>query len=522
MTALPVTHAHPDATQAMPIAAGETGTRAPSTLSTLNDDGSRRWLKPKLSPGRFLSRRRAVAYALIALFTAIPHTTINGWPAILLDLSARRFHILGQTFLPTDTLLLAFLLVGIFLTIFLLTALFGRVWCGWACPQTVYMEFVFRPIERLFDGAPGRAIKNKFQGTGPARTLKYVAFFLVACYLAHTFLAYFVGVERLSEWVTQSPLRHPGPFLVMAVVTGLMLFDFTFFREQTCLVACPYGRFQSVMLDRHSLIVSYDPVRGEPRGKASAKRAAATDRADLALPVLAGEARRTGDCVDCKLCVVTCPTGIDIRNGLQMECINCTQCIDACDAVMTKLGRPRGLIRYTSQAAVSGGTYRMIRPRVVIYATVLAGVVTAFLITLLGAASADVSVLRGRGAPFVQVDPGTVANQVRVKIANRSAQATTFTFDAAAVAGAPGVSIRAEDHPVRVEAGEVRTVPAQILVPVGAFVRGTLDVHVLVSDGQGFSTRVPFRVVGPAGGQAPGVAAPAQPAPPTPDTGGTP
>lgn len=489
--------AHPIATQEP---AG-----APSILSTLNDDGSRRWLKPRLSPGRFLTRRRVVAYGLIGVFTLLPHVTINGWPAVLLDLGARRFHIFGHTFLPTDTLLLALLLVSVFLSVFLLTALFGRVWCGWACPQTVYMEFVFRPIERLFEGKPGRPAKNAFQGSGAAKLLKYVAFFAVSCYLAHTFLAYFVGVERLAEWVTQSPLRHPTPFLVMAVVTGLMMFDFSFFREQTCLVACPYGRMQSVLLDRHSLIVSYDPVRGEPRGKpGGAARGAGGARAGVSLPVVQGAGvqaapGRTGDCVDCHLCVVTCPTGIDIRNGLQMECVNCTQCIDACDAVMTKLGRPRGLIRYTSQAALGGAKYRMVRPRVVVYGVVLAVVVTAFVVTLVGMAPTDVSVLRGRGAPFVQVDPETVANQVRVKIVNRSARPVTYTLDAAGTGGVAGVSIRAEDNPVRVEAGEVRTVPAQVLAPAGAFAHGTLDVHVVVRDATGFEARVAFRLVGPAG-----------------------
>lgn len=440
-----------------------------------------------------------MAYALIAIFTALPYIKINGWPAMLLDLATRRFHILGFTFLPTDTLLLALFMVGTFLVVFFATALFGRVWCGWACPQTVYMEFLYRPLERFFDGPPGRPLKGKFQGSGLAKGMKCVAFFVVSCYLAHTFLAYFVGVEQLRHWITQSPLKHPGPFLVMAVVTGLMLFDFSFFREQTCLVACPYGRFQSVMLDRHSLVVSYDPERGEPRGK-KPKNAATPTITDIALKVLPANATTTavGDCVDCKLCVTTCPTGIDIRNGLQMECINCAQCIDACDAVMTKLDRPTGLIRYTSQASLSREKYRMFRPRVVVYPTLIAIIATAFLIVLLGRGDADVTVLRGRGAPFVQIDDQTIANQVKIKIVNRSPRAATYTIAAESMVGHTGIAIHAEDNPVTIAPGEVKTIPAQILAPLTEFNHGALDVRVHVIDATNFSATRTFRLMGPA------------------------
>ena len=286
-------------------------------LSTLEADGSRRWLKPKLSKGALLLKRRILAYVLIAIFTLVPFIKIAGKPLVLLDITARRFTILGFTFLPTDTVLLAIFMVGLLLSVFLFTALFGRVWCGWACPQTVYMEFLFRPIERLFEGTVGRGGYKK--KVAPWRTaLKYVVYFILCVYLANTFLAYFIGVDRLSEWVTQSPFRHPVPFAVMAFVTFAMMVDFCYFREQLCLIACPYGRFQSVLLDQNSLIVAYDKNRGEPRGKLRKKK---KDQAE-ALPII-------GDCIDCGNCVTTCPTGIDIRKGLQMECINCTQCIDA-------------------------------------------------------------------------------------------------------------------------------------------------------------------------------------------------
>ena len=301
-------------------------------LSTLERDGRRRWMHPKLSTGTWWHRRRIIAYFLMIVFVAIPHLRIYGKPLILLDIAAREFTVLGKTFLPTDTVVLAMLMLSIFLSIVLVTAITGRAWCGWACPQTVYMEFLFRPIDRLFGGVSGKGGLPKKDRSAVGQVARIAVYVVLCMFLAHTFLAYFVGTERLAVWVRSSPIEHPTAFLVMGATTIAMLYDFLFFREQLCVIACPYGRFQSVMLDEQSMIVAYDPVRGEPRKKGKHE---------------AGEP--VGDCVDCNRCVVVCPTGIDIRNGLQMECINCTQCIDACNSVMKKIGRPADLIRFSSQ-----------------------------------------------------------------------------------------------------------------------------------------------------------------------------
>lgn len=469
-----------------------------SILSTLNDDGSRRWLEPRPAPGRFLSARRIVAWALIALFTTLPFITLGGHPAIQIDLIARRFHLFGKTFLPTDTLLLALLLVSVGLTVFWITALFGRVWCGWGCPQTVYMEFVYRPIERFFQGTPGRAKKGWLQTSGAGGILKYAVYLAISAFLAHTFLSYFVGVDNLRQWIFGSPFKHPVGFGVVVFITAAMMFNFSWFREQTCLVACPYGRFQSVMLDRQSMIIRYDEKRGEPRGKKPRN-------ADLALNVLPA----VGDCVDCRMCVTTCPTGIDIRKGLQMECIGCAQCIDACDSVMDKLSRPRGLIRYSSEAAMTAPADApkpgLFRPRVVVYPLIISVFMTAFVLLLLTKSAADITILRGLGRPFVVAPDGRIENSVRVKIVNRFPVEAQFAL---ALEGVPGAELVSEFNPVTVKPGQMTTAPAQIFIPPAALsAAGKGSVTIRITGPGDFSYAESFSLLGPAAA----VPAPAQP-----------
>ncbi len=449
-------------------------------LSTLYEDGSRRWLYPRLSRGTFLFARRILAYVLIAIFTLLPYIRIGGKPAILLNIPAREFTFFGFTFLPTDTLLLALFAVSMIVGIFLVTALLGRVWCGWMCPQTVYMEFVYRPLERLFDGPPGVGHKRGKRSTTLRTAVRYGLYLIISCYLAHTFLAYFVGVDNLARWVRQSPVEHPIPFAVMFVTTAMMLFDFSYFREQACLVACPYGRFQSVLLDRSSLIVSYDPHRGEPRGKRGRKQAAAKDS--------------LGDCIDCGLCVATCPTGIDIRDGLQMECIACTQCVDACNTVMDRISRPRGLIRVSSQARIDGEKGRLLRPRVIIYPLAMAVLLSAFAVVLAGKQSADVTLLRGLGLPFTELAPGEITNQIRVKIKNRSGSDASYRIE---VADGEPAKLTAGENPVRVTAGEARTESVFVAVPHTVFKNGKYDLKLRVFDEQGFSEELTYRLLGP-------------------------
>jgi cytochrome c oxidase accessory protein FixG len=443
-------------------------------LPTLNNDGSRRWVRPKLYEGRFYKRRLWVGWGLIALFVLLPFARIGGKPVVLLDVPRREFVLFGTTFLPTDGVLLMLLMLSIFVSVFLISAILGRVWCGWACPQTVYMELVFRPIERLLEGSRGQQLKLDRDGPNRRRVLKLFIYGLLSIVVGNVFLAYFVGTDRLATWVTRSPFEHPAPFVIVLVTSALVFFDFAYFREQMCTVICPYARLQSVLLDKASLIVGYDAKRGEPRGNGRSKG---------------------GDCIDCKACVVACPTGIDIRNGLQLECIACTQCIDACDSVMDKVKKPRGLIRYAARSVFSTGEPgRLLRPRVLVYSAFLVVLVGALLLTgRERTGSAEVTILRGIGAPFVEQGE-QIQNQLRIKIRNRAAEPRAFTLS---LERAGESQLIAPENPVIVQPGEQVTAGAFVLSTPDVFERGVRDVQVVISDGSGFTKVLPYKLLGP-------------------------
>ncbi len=463
--------------QARTSNAPEAGERV---LSTLNRDGTRRWIRPKVSRGGYHRRRLITAWTLITTFTLIPILKLNDKPLMLFDIPKREFTFFGSTFLPTDTFLLMLLLFSIFIGIFLITAVLGRVWCGWACPQTVYMEFLYRPLETLIEGGRNRQLLLDRTGPDGRRMLKFIVFFGVSAFLANTFLAYFVGWDQLLRWTRSSPTQHPAAFAVMLGTTLLMFFDFAWFREQTCIVACPYGRFQSVLLDRQSLIVGYDAGRGEPRAKLRKK-----------------EQRKAGDCIDCGLCVSTCPTGIDIRDGLQMECIACTQCIDACDEVMDRIGFDRGLVRYTSEAELESGKRSLLRPRTAVYSVILLVMFGTFAFSLAGKQTADITLLRGLGAPFAVLPNGDVSNQIRIKISNRSPEERSYLIE---LDSAGDLTLIAPENPLVVAAGETQMTAAFITAPPLAFSGGEASITLTVSDGVDFSKEMDYRILGPADG----------------------
>ncbi len=389
------------------------------SVTTIRADGSRPFMFPADTHGRYTTARRLTAYGLIAFYLSLPWIKINGYPAVLLDVAERRFHLFGLTFAAQDMWLMFFLITGTGFGLFFVTSLLGRVWCGWACPQTVYLEHLFRRIEvwiegdavsrRALDAAPWSSDKIR------KRALKHAAYIFVSAVLTHGFLAYFVSVPEIWSMVRSAPSEHWSVFVFMMAYTGLTYFIFCWFREQVCIVLCPYGRIQSALTDDNTVTVGYDAVRGEPRGPVRHSKAGLPEEA-LA---------KSGDCVACNRCVHVCPTGIDIRQGLQLECVACTACIDACDDVMDRLKRPRGLIRYDSQNKFTGGRTRWIRPRMILYLALLligASVATWAVTTI---KPANFGVTRITGAPYI-VDDTSVRNQFLVRLVNKRNVAARF------------------------------------------------------------------------------------------------
>ena len=452
-------------------------------LSTLNADGSRRWLVPKPAPGRWLRARTWLGWTLIAVFVGLPLVPVGGRPAVLFDIGAREFTFFGAVLRPTDTPLLMLFLLAVFLLVFLGTALAGRVWCGWGCPQTVYLELVFRPLERWLAGGQ-RALEQGRSGT-PRRLARWAVFGALSLALAHVFLAWFVGWAQLATWVVHAPGEHPIGFGVVVVTAAAVFLDLGWFREQMCTVVCPYARIQAALLDRRSLVIAYDAGRGEPRGRG--QRTALETKA--------------GDCVDCGACVRTCPTGIDIRGGLQMECVACAQCIDACDTIMLRVGKPVGLVRYTSQDRLAGLPGGWLRPRTVLYPLAFLAVV-GLLVWHAGRLDvAEVTLLRGVGAPYAVEPGGTVSNQVRVKIENRSDTARSFRLGLAATDADLGFV--APVNPLRVAARHSETTSVFVTARPGAVAGGRRSVGLVIEDGTSFTRTVAFPLLGPRDGRQP-------------------
>lgn len=380
------------------------------TVTSINTDGSRYMIHPADVRGTFTRWRRISALFLIGIYILLPWIPVNGHPAVFLDVVNRRFHLFGVTLAAQDMWLLFFFVSGLAFLLFFITAFLGRVWCGWACPQTVFLEHVFRRVERWIEGnATARKRLDAAPMTGDKlfkRVLKHGIFLLLACIIAHFFLAYFVSIPQLWDWMRHSPLEHWKAFVFVFAATGLLYLNFSWFREQLCIVICPYGRFQSALIDDDSLNVAYDYNRGNPPG-----------------PVKDEDA---GDCIACRRCIQVCPTGIDIRQGLQLECIGCAACMDACDEIMDKVNRPRGLIRYASDRNLEGQKTRWIRPRSLLYTALLllgAGV-AGFAFTNVEQVVA--SVTRMPGSPFY-VTETHVRNQYQIRLINKVGTPLNFT-----------------------------------------------------------------------------------------------
>lgn len=382
--------------------------------ASFDAEGHRVYLHPSDTRGRWRLRRTTVYGVLLIIFLVLPWVRIGGQQALLLDVAHRRFAVFGLTFWAHDAPFLLFVIGGFAISLLFVTAVFGRLWCGWACPQTVFIDMVFRRIEGWVEGKP--AERRKLDAAPLSlkkaylKTAKWALFTAAALVIAHSFLAYFVGTEALMQMVRTSPAEHPASFLVMAGAAGLTLFDFGWFREQFCIVACPYGRLQSVLMDDRSLAPLYDDKRGEPR-----KFTPGVEPAAL------------GDCVSCYRCVQVCPTGVDIRRGVQMECIACTACIDACDEVMLKVGKPPGLIRYDSLQGMQGQPKRW-GIRSYVYLSILLAIVIGLATAVANRKPYQMTINRAPDAPYRVLGDGNVINHLRLHMANQSFQDESVTL----------------------------------------------------------------------------------------------
>lgn len=437
--------------------------RPPEALTTLDERGRRKWLYPAEIQGLFMRWRRIAGYLLIVFYFGLPWVHVDGLPAVLLQIPQRRFVLLGHVFWPQDAFYLVFLLVGLALALFFFTALAGRVWCGWACPQTVFMEEIFRKIEWWTEGdhhARRRLDQAPWSAGKVARKLaKHALFLLFSTLVSNTFIAFFVGTDELLRWIISPPDRHWTAFLIMASVLAVFYLDFAWFREQFCTVLCPYARFQAVLTDAHTIQVGYSVVRGEPRGRAGAAK---------------------GDCVDCHKCVAVCPTGIDIRDGYQLECIGCARCIDACDSIMARLGRPLRLVGYDSLARLQGEAIHWFRPRVVIYSLLLVGVTVALFVGLGTRALLDLTVLRAPGDPFAVLPGNLVSNHFQLRVHNRGSVDKVYRL---ALEGPADAHLVVPVNPTLVRAGEQAHVEAFVTLPAGDVPLGRVPLRVRVYEG---------------------------------------
>lgn len=452
-------------------------------IATVNEKGKRVWVFPKKPGGKFFQRRQVVSYLLLLFLFLAPHIHINGEQLILLNIIDRKFVLFGSVFWPQDLYIFAILMVVGIVFVVLFTVIYGRLFCGWVCPQTIFMEFVFRRIEYWTDGdwneqkwlarQPMKGMKLR------KRILKHTLFWLVSFIIANTFLAYIIGSDAL--WgIQRAPVyAHTGGLVSLIVFTTLFYFVFAHLREQVCTTICPYGRLQGVLLDPNSMVVAYDHVRGEKRGK-----------------FRRGEDRNAvskGDCIDCAQCVHVCPTGIDIRNGTQLECINCTACIDACDTMMDGVGLERGLIRFVSENGIRNRTRFQWTPRVIAYTTLLVCLIGILVLLLATRSDFGTTILRQRGSTYQITSDERISNIFEIDLTNK----TKNDFTIHLVSEQNNAEIRVASKNLQLKAEQHVRERFLVLMPYSALKNGEKDVTIIVRGNGKEIDRVNIKIIGP-------------------------
>lgn len=449
--------------------------------SNTTKEGKRKWvyaLKPK---GKLYNYRKLLSWFYLAIFFAIPFISINGTPLLQLNFPEAKFILFTKIFWPDDFFIFAVAMIAFIVFIALFTIIYGRVFCGWICPQTVFLEFVFRPIEWLIEGNPSK--QKKLDGAGWTgskvfkKVLKHVIYFIISFIIAHTFLAYILGIDEVLKIVREPVSENIGLFLGLIFFTGLFFTVFAYVRDIVCTTICPYGRLQSVLFDKDTMQVSYDHVRGEPRGK-----------------IVKGAVQDLGDCVDCKLCVQVCPTGIDIRDGVQMECVGCTACIDACNGVMAKVNRPLGLIRMASENEIEKKEKFHFNSRMKLYTAILiilTGLMTFLIFTR---KSVDTSMSRVKGQLYQEVGTDTLSNLFSAKIINKTKKDIPYEFRLETI---PGKIRMINAHKMELKGESINDVTFFIDVPRSAIKQRSTDIKVGVYSGEEKLQSVKSKFLGP-------------------------
>lgn len=378
------------------------------SIGTITEEGKRNWIFAKKPHGKLYNMRTVVSIFYLLIFFTLPWIKIHDEPIFMFNLLERKFILFSVIFWPQDFFVFALAMLTFIVFIVLFTVVFGRIFCGWVCPQTIFMEMVFRKIEYWIDGDAEKQRRLKQMPWNAEkiakRTGKFIAFFSLSFVIANYFLAYIIGMDKVMLYMREGIFDHIGVFIPLVLFTGVFFFVYWWFREQACLIVCPYGRLQGVMLDPNSIVVAYDTVRGEPRGKIR--------KNDTTTP--------HGDCIDCLDCVRVCPTGIDIRNGTQLECVNCTACIDACDSIMTRVNKPMGLIRYASENNIKKGEKLHLTVRTAAYSLVLLvllGILIGFLVTR---KDIQTTIMRAQGMLYQQQGPDSISNIYNIKLINKT------------------------------------------------------------------------------------------------------